>query len=377
MIEESMSDVVAIFSPSLEIGGAEQGVVNLANGFVQYGKNVDLLLATAEGTLLSAVHPHVNIVDLGRKGVFGAFFPLVNYLKIEHPVFLISVQTHASLIALWARAATRVTTKNILVEVTTMSLNYGLEPGLKNKLIPLLARYFYRFADAVVCLTRGIEDDLRSVTGLSEKKMYQIYNPVLPNDVSKKTKQPIAHPWFEPGSPPVLITLGRLTAAKDYPTLLQAFALARQKGEMRLLFLGDGRKRNELERLATSLDIDRDVQFLGFVENPYPYLARSSVFVLSSAWEGLSHVLVEALACGLPIVSTDCKSGPAEVLENGKYGTLVPVGDSVAMASAILDALNVHPDHDRLQRRSRDFTLSASIEKYLSLFDELQKNNKK
>jgi len=372
--EKAPDGRIAIFSPPLVIGGAEHGVVNLANGFICNGNAVDLILTRAQGVLLDSVDSRVRIVDLECEGVIRSLLPLAGYLKANSPEFLISAQTHASLIAMGARTLARVTTKNILVEVTTMSLNYGLEPGFRNKLIPIFARLFYRFSDAIVCLTDGIEDDLRKTARLNDKTIYRIYNPVLPDDIFEKIGQTIEHPWFTPDSPPVLVTLGRLTAAKDYPNLLRAFALASRERKLRLLVLGDGTERARLEALAKSLEINHTVQFLGFVENPYPYLDQSDVFVLSSAWEGLSHVLIEAMACGLSIVSTDCRSGPAEVLENGKFGILVPVGDSTALAKGILEALQTTPDRESLQRRALDFTTNASIIGYLTLFEDLRRD---
>lgn len=368
-------DRIAIFSPPLVIGGAEHGVVNLANGFIRQEYLVDLVLTRAQGVLLASVDPNVHVVDLESEGVVKSLLPLARYLKTNSPRFLISAQTHASLIAMWARTLSCVDTWNILVEVTTMSLNYGLEPGFRNKLIPIFARLFYRFADAIVCLTRGIEEDLRKMTALKDKIIYRIYNPVLPDDIFEKMNEKVDHPWFDGSSVPILVTLGRLTAAKDHPNLLRAFALARDQREIKLLILGDGAERGKLESLAKSLKIENDVHFLGFVKNPYPYLTQSDVFVLSSAWEGLSHVLIEAMACGLSIVSTDCKSGPVEVLEDGKYGILVPVGDSMALAQGILEALDASPNIEQLQRRSQEFTTRVSIQGYIDLFNDLEKGS--
>ncbi|MBC8505252.1 MAG: glycosyltransferase [Chloroflexi bacterium] len=364
-------ETIAIFSPSLQIGGAERAVVNLANGFSREGKAVSLLLAVAQGPLCNELDPGVEIIDLRQRGVFGALAPLSRFLQIECPDILFSAQSHANLIALLARKLARVNLPVVINEQTTMSVHYALEPGLKNRIVPKLARLFYRQADAVVCISQGVADDILAVTKISSERVHRIYNPVLPPlaELEQKIKASVEHPWFFPESPPVILAVGRLTTAKDYPTLLRAFALARQEREMRLLILGEGEKRNELEALVRSIKIGDDVQLPGSVSNPFGYMVRSSVFALSSAWEGLSNVLVEALACGAPIVATDCKYGPAEILDYGKYGTLVPVGDAEAMAEAILETLNEHPDRTSLRRRSLDFTLETIVQQYLVLFD--------
>ena len=364
-------ETIAIFSPSLQIGGAERAVVNLANGFSREGKAVSLLLAVAQGPLCNELDPGVEIIDLRQRGVFGALAPLSRFLQIECPDILFSTQSHANLIALLARKLARVNLPVVINEQTTMSVHYALEPGLKNRIVPKLARLFYRQADAVVCISQGVADDILAVTKISSERVHRIYNPVLPPlaELEQKIKASVEHPWFFPESPPVILAVGRLTTAKDYPTLLRAFALARQEREMRLLILGEGEKRNELEALVRSIKIGDDVQLPGSVSNPFGYMVRSSVFALSSAWEGLSNVLVEALACGAPIVATDCKYGPAEILDYGKYGTLVPVGDAEAMAEAILETLNEHPDRTSLRRRSLDFTLETIVQQYLVLFD--------
>ncbi len=371
----STSETIAIFSPSLAIGGAERALVNLANAFADSKKKVHLLLAKAEGSLLSEVHPDVRVFDLGKKGVWGALPVLSRYLRTERPAILLSTLSHANLIALWAVGLSRVPTRVVITETTTMSVNFASEPGIKNKLIPQLARIFYRRANAIIAVSQGVADDLVNNIGVSRNKTHVIYNPIVTADLSKKSQEHLSHPWFAPGALPVVLAVGRLTAAKDYPTLLHAFALAREKRELHLLILGDGEKRFELEGMVRSLGLENDVQMPGFVPNPYVYMACASVFVLSSAWEGFSNVIAEALACGVPIVSTDCPSGPAELLENGKYGKLVPVGDPGAMAKAILETLDIHPDRTRLRQRSLDFTVEAVVQQYLALFNTLLERN--
>jgi len=229
------------------------------------------------------------------------------------------------------------------------------------------ARHFYPWADAIIAVSRGIAEDLASLTGLPQERIIAIDNPILSETILTKLGEPLDHPWFAANSPPVILGAGRLVKQKDFPTLLKAFAQVRATRPARLMILGKGRKRTQLEALAWELGVAEDVAFPGFVPNPFPYMARAAVFVLSSAWEGLPGALVEALACGCPVVSTDCPSGPGEVLEQGKYGPLVPVKDAAALARAILSVLDAPPDRAQLRARSSVFSVERVADRYLEV----------
>lgn len=364
---------IAVFSPSLELGGAERMVVVLANELSKIYNKTYLLLANANGPLGSELSTQVEVIDLNKQGVLGATLPLANFLMENKPDLVFSAQSHANIVALMARMLARISTPIVISERTTMSMHFSLEPGIKNRIIPKLARLLYHQADAVVCISQGVADDIMRVTNISSNRVHRIYNPALPaeSELEEKINAPLEHPWFQPGAPPVLLAVGRLTAAKDYPTLLRAFTKLRQKKDMNLLILGDGEKRLELENLIDKLGIVNHVQMPGFSDNPYAYMARCSCFALSSAWEGFSNVLVEALACGVPIVATDCKYGPAEILENGRYGALVPVGDETKMAEAILDAMDGDHNTQLGYERARVFSQAHSVKNYLALFAKL------
>jgi glycosyltransferase involved in cell wall biosynthesis len=230
-----------------------------------------------------------------------------------------------------------------------------------------LLRRTYPEADRIIAVSRGVADDLRTLVRLPPELVTTAYNPVVDSELAKKADAPIDHPWFVPGAPPVIIAVGRLTEQKDFPTLLRAFARVRAQRQARLLILGEGELRRKLEALACELGVDQDVSLSGFMSNPFAYMARAAVFVLSSAYEGLPGVLIETLACGCPVVSTDCPSGPAEILKNGQYGRLVPVGDPAAMAQAILSTLEAPPDRGLLQKRASLFSVDRAIEQYLEV----------
>jgi glycosyltransferase involved in cell wall biosynthesis len=330
---------IALFLPSLRGGGAEKVMVNLALGFVEQGLKVDLVLAKAEGPYLSRVPEEVRVVDLGARRVLYSLPGLVRYLRRERPQAMLSALNYANIVAIWAKLLVRVQTHLVVSEHNTLSCSTQNASSVRVKLLPLLIKIFYPYADAVVAVSHGVAEDLITMTGLPMEKVKVIYNPVITPELFAKAEEPLDHPWFRPGEPPVVLGVGRLTKQKDFPTLIRAFALVRKERPARLMILGEGEERPKLETLARELGIEEDFVLPGFVENPYKYMKRASAFVLSSRWEGLPAVLIEALALGVPVISTNCPSGPAEILEHGKWGCLVPVGEPHLLARAILEIL--------------------------------------
>jgi glycosyltransferase involved in cell wall biosynthesis len=215
----------------------------------------------------------------------------------------------------------------------------GHATQLRQRLVPSLVRRSYPRADGIAAVSAGVADDLAGVLGLPRHRVQVINNPVIVPELSTMMEQPCEHPWFVGDHPPVLLAVGRLSPQKDFECLLRAFATVRAETDARLMILGEGPERARLESLVTELGLTGDVELPGWVGNPYPYMARSDLFVLSSRWEGLPTVLIEALFCGLRIVATDCPSGPQEILDGGRYGALVPVGDHAALAAAIIASL--------------------------------------
>jgi glycosyltransferase involved in cell wall biosynthesis len=330
---------IALFLPSLRGGGAEKVMVNLALGFVEQGLKVDLVLAKAEGPYLSRVPEEVRVVDLGARRVLYSLPGLVRYLRRERPQAMLSALNYANIVAIWAKLLVRVQTHLVVSEHNTLSCSTQNASSVRVKLLPLLIKIFYPYADAVVAVSHGVAEDLITMTGLPMEKVKVIYNPVITPELFAKAEEPLDHPWFRPGEPPVVLGVGRLTKQKDFPTLIRAFALVRKERPARLMILGEGEERPKLETLARELGIEEDFVLPGFVENPYKYMKRASAFVLSSRWEGLPAVLIEALALGVPVISTNCPSGPSEILEHGKWGCLVPVGEPHLLARAILEIL--------------------------------------
>ncbi len=357
---------VALFLPSLRGGGAERVMVNLARGFSEKGLDVDLVLAKAEGPYLSEVPAGVRVIDLHSSRVLASLPNLIHYLRRERPQAILSAMDHANIVAIWARKLARVQSRVVVTVHNTLSRATTNSDNFRGRLMPCLIRMFYPWADAVVAVSGGVAEDLAKATGLPQEQIRVIYNPVVTPEILEKAEEPLNHTWFAPGEPPVILSAGRLTKQKDYPTLIRAFAMVRRERPARLMILGEGEERPKLEALIQELGLDEDVSLPGFVDNPYAYMARSAVFVLSSAWEGLPTVLIEAMAVGTPVVSTDCPSGPAEILEGGKWGKLVPVGDIEKIAKAIIDTLEDlnHPD---VAKRAQDFGIEKPVQNYLKV----------
>ena len=357
-----LTNKVALFLPSLRGGGAERVMVNLARGFSEKGLDVDLVLAKAEGPYLSQVPPEVRVIDLHSSRVLASLPGLVRYLRREQPGALLSTLNHANIVALWAKRLAGVQTRVVVREANTESVSSVHSQSLRGRIMPFLTRCFYPWADAVIAVSQGVAEDLAKTTRLPIERIRVIYNPVVTPELLEKAKEPINHPWFAVGEPPVVLSVGRLTRQKDYPTLIRAFVLVHKEQPVRLIILGEGEERPKLEALIQGLGLDGEVSLLGFVDNPYTYMAKAAVFVLSSTWEGLPNALIEAMAVGTPVVSTDCESGPREILENGKWGKLVPVGNVEALAVAILESLE--DNSQRSVERVAFFRLDEVIKQY-------------
>jgi glycosyltransferase involved in cell wall biosynthesis len=360
---------LAIFVPSMVGGGAERAMLNLAQGIAERGYAVDLVLARAEGPYLVQVPGSVRVVDLKASRVLASLPALVRYLRREQPEAMLSAMCHANIIALWARRMAGVPKQVVVSERNTLSRSARHASNRRGRLMPQLSRRFYPWADGIVAVSKGVADDLAQVAGLPRERIQVIYNPVVTPELRQKAQAPLEHSWFEPGQPPVLLAVGRLTVQKDFPTLIRAFAQVRQARPARLLILGEGQDRRGLETLVRQLGLERDVSLPGFIENPYPYMARASLFVLSSRWEGLPAVLIEALYCGAPLIATDCPSGPREILRAGQYGQLVPVGDATALAKAIETSLEGETPRPPWESW-RPFKLEAVVNQYINVLLE-------
>jgi len=354
-------------------------MMTLANALAERGHRVDLVVARERGPARGALSTLVRLVDLSclrtrrfvpsgendRRVVLTSILALARYLRSARPEGLIASGNDPNVAAVMGRAIARVPIPVIVSQQANLSLEAQDKPSFR-----WAARFIFPWADAIVAVSQGVADDLSRAARIPAHRITTIYNPAVRPEIQTKLHEPLNHPWFGPGQPPVVLGVGRLHPQKDFPTLVRAFARIRKERKARLVILGVAKKperRAALLELASALGIADDVALPGYVDNPFAYMARAAVFALSSLWEGLPTVLLEAMACGCPVVSTDCPNGPFEILQGGKYGTLVPVGDALALAKAVQTALDAPPDPNRLRARAADFSVDKSAEHYLEL----------
>ena len=359
---------IAFFLPSLRGGGAERVTVNLVEGILERGRAVDLVLTRAEGPYLDQVPHGARVIDLKSSRVLQSLIPLRRYLRQERPRAIVSTLHHANLVALWAAWLAGNSIPVIVTVHSTFSIS-SRQPGKASRVfLPFLLRAFYPWAAGIVAVSRGAADDLASSSGVPRGSIEVIYNPVITPSLLAQAKQPPSHPWYAPGEPPVILGVGRLTRTKDFPTLIRAFAELRRRRPARLLILGEGEEREALKQLAEELGVAHDMALPGFQENAAAFMAGARVFALSSVGEALPTVLIEALAVGARVISTDCPSGPREILQDGRLGALVPVGDFGALAQAMRNALD-RPNGSVPAESLAGFTRDAAVEHYLHLIE--------
>ncbi len=364
---------VAFLLPNLAGGGVERVVLNLSAALVAAGRSVEVVLLRAEGELLASLDKRVRVVELGVTVPSDALFvlglpALTRYLRARPPRVLYSGMTSLNVMALWARRRSRAATAVVVSEHVPVSVNATTHP-LK-RLLPAIVRRAYPHADAIVAVATALADDLARVARIPRERIDVVYNPVVTPRLLTQAQQPPEHPWFADDAP-IVLGIGRLTPQKDFVTLIEAFALLRARRQCRLLILGEGEQRAELEALVRQRGLEEHVALPGFVPNPASYLGHADAFALSSRYEGLAVVLIEALACGCPVVSTDCLSGPDEILESGRYGRLVPVADPRALADALDATLEAPLPAETLRERAAAFTVEAIAPRYTAIFDRV------
>ncbi|MEL6579599.1 MAG: glycosyltransferase [Cyanobacteria bacterium J06621_12] len=364
-----MNEKIAFFIPAMYGGGAERVVINLLEGMSKKDLSLDLVLSVAEGPYMDRIPKTVNIVDLKAGRVINSILPLIRYLRNNRPRVLISHLNHANVIALIANYLSRTNIPVVVVAHNTLSVARITQP--QGKVVKPIMKWLYPHASAVATVSLAAARDMEVELGLASNSVRTIYNPIVDDRLFSQAQEATAEEWLQPNSPPVYVSIGRLTEQKDFATLLHSFARVRQKIDARLIILGEGELRPQLTDLIQQLGIGEAVSLPGFVKNPYPYLKSASAFVLSSRWEGLPTVLVEAMACGCSVIATDCPSGPLEILDKGKYGTLVPIGDVSALAEAMIQVLNNPTETGLLIDRAKDFAVEKSVLEYLKLIESI------
>jgi glycosyltransferase involved in cell wall biosynthesis len=387
-MENKKNKKIAFFIPSLRGGGAERMMCHLAESFAKQ-KETEVHLIVAENQGVYDLPQNVSLFCFNVKKLKYSLFPLIRYLKKEEPEVLISTLDHVNIISVFAKVLSFSNVKIIVRVASTLSFSLQGTKWHKRWIRKYGAMIFYRFADTIVANSKGSADDLAKTLKISRDKINVIYNPTVTSDIAIKVQEPVNHNWINDKDIFLFLGTGRLTKAKDFKTLINALAKTKEIlrqiqndniKDIKLIILGEGEERKHLEELIKELGMENDIDMPGFVNNPYAYMAKADLFVLSSKWEGLPNVLIEAMACGTPVISTDCPSGPSEILENGKYGELFSVGDSKALAEKINYVLTLPEEKKkRIIEKARKsveerFSVEKIVGEYEKLYEELVKD---
>ncbi len=363
--------LLSLYLPHMYGNGLDRVVLNLAKAFAEFGFNVDLVTPEVSDYQRQATQSFPKQVrnislelPVTRTVSFKKIIKISRYLEESQPDIFLANNDYVGVSNL-AKLISGSSTKVVHGVHIHISRYFGQLLGVRSVIRPLLLKQAYCNSDGIIAVSQGVADDLANLLNVAFEKIKVIYNPVVTPDLLLKASEPINHPWFASSQPPVILGAGRLMHQKGYPTLIRAFAQVKQQYPCRLVIIGNETDyKSELKELAQILGVAEDLDMPGFQMNPYTYMANSALFVMSSEYEGFGNVLVEAMATGTPVVSTDCKSGPAEILENGKYGLLTPVGDANQLAQAMLSTLKKPLSAQMLRKRSQDFTVEAIAEEY-------------
>ncbi len=397
---------LSIYVENLDGGGVQVVCLRLATAFATRGYRVELVVTAADGILADRLPAGIAVVELAAssrlqaaatalRSCVGAASTLLRatlmtreddncfkhlsglaaYLEQRRPPVLLAATPYKNLEALLARRLTANRTRIFISEHNSLSWGHSLSVARHQAILGALQGRLYPEADGIIAVSAGVAADMARRAGIDRNRISVIYNPVVTPELSRLAAEPVVHPWLQPGEPPVVLAVGRLGAAKDLPMLVRAFGRLRRRRPVRLIILGKDRNPRKTEKriaalktLAGEFDAADDLDFPGYAANPFVWMARAGVLAVSSRNEGFCNVLAEALACGCPVVSTDCPSGPAEILDDGRYGRLVPVGDDAAMAAALDATLSEPRDEERLRARAGLFSVDQAVDAYERLF---------
>ena len=368
------SHLLSFFIPRLGQGGAEQVTINLVNGLTARGYDVDLLLTRGDGSLHSQLSSDVDVVTLppSRSPVFGVAMnvpALVAYLRRKQPALLLSHLSRANVVSI---AASRLADTDTVVAATQHdAFGTGTDRGLKDRALRRLVPTLYPSADHIIAVSDGVADSIAERTAVKRENITVLYNPIEIDSIRAQARRGVDDEWIANDDLDVVLSVGRLTEQKDLRTWLEAFERVHaRKPDTRAIIAGKGPMREELQAYVERLGLADVVSIPGYVENAYGYMDGADVFFLSSRYEGLPSVLIEALACGCPVVATDCPSGPKEILEDGAYGRLRPVGDADGLAEAIIESLNEPTRGEALSARADDFASGPVLDRYERFLEE-------
>jgi glycosyltransferase involved in cell wall biosynthesis len=360
---------ICIVLPNLAGGGAEKLSVNLANSWVDSGHNVEFILMNKQNDFSSIISNKIKITILSVSRISGIIIPLRMHITKERPDIILSAMwpmTSASVVS-WLLSGK--IGKLFLSDHNMLSISAKNNPNISYLFLSILMKLTYKFASGVIAVSKGVKHDICNLSLLSDNRIKVIYNPIATGlNTPDFSKDAIINVWGEEVQHRVL-SVGSLIEQKDHETLIKAISLLSDIGNLKLVILGKGHLYNKLESLIEKYKLQNRVELAGFVSNPDKWFSSADLFVLSSRWEGFGNVIVESLEYGTPVVSTDCPSGPSEILNDGTYGKLVQVGDIVELADAIRQGLHDIHDIDFLKARAKDFSIDKISRQYLNYFE--------
>ncbi|HMR48027.1 MAG TPA: glycosyltransferase [Arachnia sp.] len=362
----------AVFVPSMAGGGAERVMATVANQLALLGYEVDLILASRSGPYLREIVSQVSIVDLGASRTARATIPLAKYLREHRPAAVLSAMPHANMTAILANKLAGSPSRVVASERDVVK---PVPKRIGPRFLRWLTSRIYRNADLVIAVSDGVRQDVLRELVPDPAKVRTIYNPVDLDEIRARAAEPVSHPWLKDRTVPMFLAVGRLERVKGFDILLKAFAEVRGTNPSRLVIIGEGSLRSDLESQARDLGIAEFVDLPGFQTNPFAWMARCDVFVLSSRGEGLPNALIQAMACGARVVSTECEHGPAEILAQGRWGQLVPVEDVMALSTAMRSALD-SPDSPNVLERANDFSQEELVGQYLQALKSVEEGAK-
>lgn len=358
---------IAIFAQTLNFGGSTRVLLTLAKGFVQHGYDVDLLFVSATGKMVAEVPQEVNLIDFQKKRTLSTVPDLIRYLRNNSPDAFYCHVSHTGLMTIIAKMFSLSNTKVFITVHNTESKASQELHWIKQWGMSMLMCILFPMASQIIAVSQGVAEDIQSYARISGNNVKVIYNPIVTKKLKVDMQKSSNHPWLIHKSKPVVITAARLIHQKDLQSLIVAFKQVLESLDAHLIIVGEGGLRETLIDLTKELAIESHVDFAGYTDNPYSYMKNADLYVLSSRFEGFGNVLVEALACGCPVVSTDCPSGPREILNDGEYGKLVPVNDPDALSTAIIESLSEDHDTPKLQERAEYFSEDRIVGEYLAL----------
>ncbi len=380
---------IAIFIPSLGGGGAEKAMVNLMAESAKRGTFIDLITIDPEEKYINflpqEIHwkvlqpqffmhsPLLQSRFLKNLKYITVLPMLVKYIKKRNIHILLTTLHIPNIIGLIIKKYFVKDIISIVRMANTFSVQSSKSKNWQIRLATNIQRPLLPIVDAIIANSKGSAENIKLHLPTVSNLVHVIYNPVTSPNITIQAEKPINHPWIGPPNFKIILSVNRLHPQKDLSTLLRAFAEVMKLEPSRLIILGQGPEENKLKKIADKLGIRNTIDFVGFQQNPFSWMDKADVFVLSSLFEGCPNTLIEAMACGTPVVSTDCQSGPREILKDGRLGRLVPVGNYKELASAILETFNNPVSSKILKERAQDFSVKLSVDRYLSLFKNMDK----